>query len=63
VARAVLELPDEQREVFLMRTLSDMPFKEVARVQRVSINTALARMQYALSKLRAGLGEGYANDS
>jgi DNA-directed RNA polymerase specialized sigma24 family protein len=33
-----------------------MPFKDIARVQRVSINTALARMQYALAKLREALG-------
>jgi RNA polymerase sigma-70 factor, ECF subfamily len=56
VARAVAGLPAEQREVFLMRAVSEMPFKDIARVQRVSINTALARMQYALAKLREALG-------
>ena len=63
IARAVERLPDEQREVFLMRAVSGMPFKEIARVQRVSINTALARMQYALAKLRAGLGAAYASQA
>lgn len=57
VAEAVAQLPAEQREVFLLRVQREVPFKEIARIQRVSINTALARMQYALTKLRAALGE------
>ncbi len=57
IARAVAELPPEQREVFLLRTEGDVPFKEIARLQGVSINTALARMQYAIRKLRSILGE------
>lgn len=56
---AVEELPPEQKEVFLMRTRLDMPFKEIARIQGISINTALARMQYALQKLRSILEEDY----
>jgi RNA polymerase sigma-70 factor, ECF subfamily len=57
VARSLALLPAEQREVFLLRTEGDLPFKEIARIQGVSINTALARMQYALGKLRKELGE------
>jgi RNA polymerase sigma-70 factor (ECF subfamily) len=49
---AVMRLPPEQREVFLLRVEADLTFKEIARIQKVSINTALARMQYALTKLR-----------
>ncbi len=52
VGKALDQLPGEQREVFLMRIEGDLPFKEIARIQQVSINTALARMQYALAKLR-----------
>ena len=59
IAQAVRQLPPEQREVFIMRVQGDLPFKEIARVQKVSINTALARMQYALSKLRDLLAEEY----
>jgi RNA polymerase sigma-70 factor (ECF subfamily) len=59
IAQAVRQLPPEQREVFIMRVQGDLPFKEIARIQKVSINTALARMQYALSKLRALLTEEY----
>lgn len=55
VAAAVAGLPEEQKEVFLMRVEADLPFREIARIQRVSINTALARMQYALAKLRITL--------
>lgn len=55
IATAVASLPPEQREVFLLRMEADVPFKEIAAMQGVSINTALARMQYALEKVRAAL--------
>jgi len=61
IRAAVAKLPDEQREVFVMRTKSQIPFKEIAEIQSVSINTALARMQYALSKLRDVLKDDYAD--
>jgi RNA polymerase sigma-70 factor (ECF subfamily) len=56
---AVRTLPEEQRAVFLMRTEADLPFKEIAKVQGTSINTALARMQYAMAKLRTALQMEY----
>jgi len=59
IARAVGGLPGEQREVFLMRTEAGLPFKEIAKIQNISINTALARMQYALAKLREELKDDY----
>lgn len=59
IARAVDRLPEEQRAVFLMRTEGDLPFKEIAKIQGTSINTALARMQYALAKLREELKDEY----
>jgi RNA polymerase sigma-70 factor (ECF subfamily) len=59
VAHAVAGLPEEQKEVFLMRMEAGMSFREIAGVQRVSINTALARMQYALAKLRPLLHSEY----
>ena len=52
-------LPVEQREVFWLRMAADLPFKEIARIQRCSVNTALGRMQYAIAKLRAALGPAY----
>ncbi|MFN3343302.1 MAG: RNA polymerase sigma factor [Flavobacteriales bacterium] len=45
-------LPDEQKEVVMMRHYSDMSFKEIAEATNVSINTALGRMRYALINLR-----------
>jgi RNA polymerase sigma factor (sigma-70 family) len=45
-------LPEEQREVIVMRHFSDMSFKEIAEQTNVSINTALGRMRYALINLR-----------
>ena len=44
-------LPDEQKEVFLLRQ-QDFSFKEISEMQNCSINTALSRMQYALKTLR-----------
>jgi RNA polymerase sigma-70 factor (ECF subfamily) len=46
------ELPDDQKEVLLMRMYKDMSFKEIAENTGVSINTALGRMRYALINLR-----------
>ncbi len=45
-------LPDEQREVVVMRHYLDLSFKEIAETTNVSINTALGRMRYALINLR-----------
>lgn len=52
VRRLVDELPDDQREVLLMRIYKDMSFKEISERTGVSINTALGRMRYALINLR-----------
>lgn len=45
-------LPEEQREVIVLRHFADMSFKEIAAVTNTSINTALGRMRYALFNLR-----------
>lgn len=59
IREAVDALPREQREVFVLRVTTEVPFKEIARIQKVSINTALARMHYALNKLRPLLQDEY----
>ena len=46
------ELPDDQKEVLIMRIYKDMSFKEISENTNVSINTALGRMRYALINLR-----------
>jgi len=55
--RAIEELPEDQREVFLMRESADLSFKEIADVIGISENTVKSRMRYALEKLRASLDE------
>ncbi|QSH41561.1 sigma-70 family RNA polymerase sigma factor [Lentisphaerota bacterium ZTH] len=54
LGKAVRRLPLEQREVFMLRQ-EDISFKEIANIQKCSINTALARMQYAVRNLRKTL--------
>lgn len=48
----ISELPEDQKEVLVMRMYKDMSFKEIAENTDVSINTALGRMRYALINLR-----------
>lgn len=48
----IKDLPQNQREVLVMRHYMDMSFKEIADITGVSINTALGRMRYALINLR-----------
>jgi RNA polymerase sigma-70 factor (ECF subfamily) len=57
IARAVDTLPDEQREVFLMRELANLPFKEIAEITNVPENTVKSRMRYALERLQEALSE------
>jgi RNA polymerase sigma factor (sigma-70 family) len=55
VRTAMEKLPQEQREVLIMRHYLDMSFKEIADYTNVSINTALGRMRYALMNMRKHL--------
>jgi len=57
IAAAVEELPDEQREVFLMREVANLPFKEIAEITNVPENTVKSRMRYALERLQAALSD------
>lgn len=51
--RALIQsLPDEQRQVLVMRYYQNLSFKEIAEKTGVSINTALGRMRYAIMNLR-----------
>ena len=50
-------LPDDQREVVLLRHYGELSFKEIADQTDVSINTALGRMRYALINLRKMIKE------
>lgn len=48
----IQKLPDEQKEVLIMRHYGEMSFRDIADITGVSINTALGRMRYALNNLR-----------
>jgi RNA polymerase sigma-70 factor (ECF subfamily) len=50
-------LPEDQREVVIMRHYAGMSFKEIADMTGVSINTALGRMRYALINMRKVMAE------
>lgn len=50
-------LPEEQREVIILRHYADLSFKEIAEITQVSINTSLGRMRYALNNLRKLISE------
>jgi RNA polymerase sigma factor (sigma-70 family) len=52
VRELINELPEEQKEVLIMRIYKDMSFKEISKNTGVSINTALGRMRYALINMR-----------
>jgi RNA polymerase sigma-70 factor (ECF subfamily) len=52
IRKLIEELPEDQKEVLLMRMYRDMSFKEIALSTDVSINTALGRMRYALINMR-----------
>jgi RNA polymerase sigma-70 factor, ECF subfamily len=57
VAEAIDKLPDEQREVFLLREISDLPFRDIAEIVGVPENTIKSRMRYALERLQTALSE------
>lgn len=57
ILQAVDALPEEQREVFLLREIGNLPFKEIAEVTGVGENTVKSRMRYALDRLQQALSE------
>ncbi|MCZ8197647.1 MAG: sigma-70 family RNA polymerase sigma factor [Flavobacterium sp.] len=50
--KIIEELPDDQKEVLMMRIYQDLSFKEISDLTGVSINTALGRMRYAILNMR-----------
>ena len=57
VRRMIDELPEDQREVIIMRHYADLSFKEISALTKCSINTALGRMRYGLINLRKMMTE------
>ena len=52
VMQLVSLLPEEQREVIILRHFADLKFKQIAELLNCSVNTALGRMRYALLNIR-----------
>lgn len=52
IRKLIEKLPEEQREVIVLRMYGDLSFKEISNITSVSINTALGRMRYGLINLR-----------
>ena len=61
VRRLVDNLPEEQREVVILRHYAGLSFREIAEQTNVSINTALGRMRYALINMRKMISEANLN--
>ncbi len=57
IRNLINQLPEEQREVLVMRHYGGVSFKEISEATNVSINTALGRMRYALNNLRRMIKE------
>ena len=60
IGAAVAALPEAQRMTFSLRMDARLPFREIAEMLGCPLGTVLARMQYALDKLRAALADDYA---
>ena len=52
---ALAELPDEQREILVLHLQGGLPFREIAGLREISINTAQSRYRYGLDKMRSAL--------
>jgi RNA polymerase sigma-70 factor, ECF subfamily len=57
VNRALNDLPDEQKDVVLLRT-KGLTFKEIAEIKGISINSILSRYRYAVDKIRISVYGG-----
>ncbi len=55
LSHAMTELPYEQREVIVLRLHGDLRFRQIAKLQDVSVKTAQSRYRYGLDKLRSVL--------
>jgi len=55
IVKAIDALPDDQREVFLLREVGNLPFRDIAEITGVAENTVKSRMRYALDRLKDAL--------
>lgn len=52
IMKLVCKLPEDQREIIILRHFADLKFREISTILDCSVNTALGRMRYALLNLR-----------
>lgn len=57
VYQLIAKLPPEQQEIVVLRYYADLSFREIAELTGVNLNTALARLHYALKKIRRMLND------
>lgn len=57
IRHAIEDLPEDQREVFLLREVANVPFKDIAAMIGIPENTVKSRMRYALERLQRALQE------
>lgn len=57
IEKTVHELPEKQKQVFLLRQHGEMTFREIADLMNEPINTVLSHMRYAVNKLKKELRE------
>jgi RNA polymerase sigma-70 factor (ECF subfamily) len=57
IVKAVDALPEDQREVFLLREVANLPFRDIAEITGAPENTVKSRMRYALDRLKDALSE------
>jgi RNA polymerase sigma-70 factor (ECF subfamily) len=55
ISQALSQLPDDQKEMIILKVFQDFTFKEAAAICGLSINTAASRYRYGIEKLRASL--------
>lgn len=59
IDEAMAGLPDEQREAVVLHLVGDLPFRQIAALKEISINTAMSRYRYGLEKLRSTMDRSY----
>ena len=57
IMKLVSQLPEDQREIIILRHFADLKFREISKILDCSVNTALGRMRYALLNLRKMIEE------
>ena len=57
IMKLVCMLPEDQREIIILRHFADLKFREISNILGCSVNTALGRMRYALLNLRRMMEE------